>query len=283
MLGGIDLEYVRARRVLLDALEALQDQREAIILVGAQAVYLHTGDTNLAVAPYTTDADLVLDPSLLQSDPRLEQAMERAGFSLRSTDWPGIWSSERENIEVDLIVPAAVSGIGGTRSARIEGHAKRVAMKTRGLEGALIDKQPMMIESLESEDKRRFEIAVAGPTALLVAKLHKLGERQNDPTRLKAKDALDTYRLLRKVETEKFVRVFVSLNGDERSRLVTREAIRYLQSLFADVGGMGSQLAAQALDQLVDPDEVTQSCAFLAMDILLQLQDVLPDIFEDSN
>ncbi len=32
--------YVLARRVLLDALEALGDHREAIVLVGAQAVYL---------------------------------------------------------------------------------------------------------------------------------------------------------------------------------------------------------------------------------------------------
>jgi len=156
-------------------------------------------------------------------------------------------------------------------------------MKTRGLEGALIDKQAMIIESLESEDKRCFEIAVAGPTALLVAKLYKLGERQNDPTRLKAKDALDTYRLLQEIETEEFVTVFISLDGDERSSRVARKAITYLQILFGDAAGAGSQLAAQALDQLVDPDEVAQSCAFLATDILSRLRDVLPDVFSDSD
>ncbi len=32
--------YVAARRVLLDALDALAGQREALILVGAQAVYI---------------------------------------------------------------------------------------------------------------------------------------------------------------------------------------------------------------------------------------------------
>ncbi len=61
MTGGsepIDEQYVRARRVLLDALEALQDQRGAVILVGAQAIYLHVGDADLAVAPFNTDADL---------------------------------------------------------------------------------------------------------------------------------------------------------------------------------------------------------------------------------
>ena len=51
----MDELYVMARRVLLDALEALGAHRDAIILVGAQAVYLRVGEADLAVAPYTTD------------------------------------------------------------------------------------------------------------------------------------------------------------------------------------------------------------------------------------
>ena len=35
--------YVAAREVLLDALDALGEQREALILAGAQAIYIHTG------------------------------------------------------------------------------------------------------------------------------------------------------------------------------------------------------------------------------------------------
>ncbi len=57
----MDELYVIARRVLLDALEAFGPHRDAAILVGAQAIYLHTGDAELAVAEYTTDADLALD------------------------------------------------------------------------------------------------------------------------------------------------------------------------------------------------------------------------------
>ncbi len=76
-----DPEYVLARRVLLDALEALGDQRDAVVLVGAQAIYLHTGDADLAVAPYTTDGDLALDPSRLMEDPKLAEAFRGAGFS----------------------------------------------------------------------------------------------------------------------------------------------------------------------------------------------------------
>ena len=65
MSGEPDRQYVVARSVLLDALDALGAQREAVILVGAQAIYLHTAAVELAVAEFTTDADLTLDPALL--------------------------------------------------------------------------------------------------------------------------------------------------------------------------------------------------------------------------
>ena len=42
MRGDPDPLYVAARSVLLNALEARGPQRDAIVLVGAQAIYLHT-------------------------------------------------------------------------------------------------------------------------------------------------------------------------------------------------------------------------------------------------
>jgi hypothetical protein len=45
----IDPIYIVARAALLDALDALADQRGAVILVGAQAIYLHTGDADIAI------------------------------------------------------------------------------------------------------------------------------------------------------------------------------------------------------------------------------------------
>lgn len=70
-LPGVDPTYVEARRVLLDALTALAPFGRAVIVAGAQAIYLLTGDADLAVAPYTTDADLTLDPSPLGDEPEL--------------------------------------------------------------------------------------------------------------------------------------------------------------------------------------------------------------------
>ena len=94
MPGVPDPEYVLARRVLLDALQALGEQRSAVLLVGAQAIYLHTGDADLAVAPYTTDGDVAIDPSRLKDDPKLAEALGGAGFSAY-TGQVGTWIMSR--------------------------------------------------------------------------------------------------------------------------------------------------------------------------------------------
>jgi hypothetical protein len=80
-MSEFDELHVMARRVLLDVLGAPGDHRDALILVGAQAVYLRVGDADLAITPYTTDADLVIDPAVLAEIPPLERALLDAGFS----------------------------------------------------------------------------------------------------------------------------------------------------------------------------------------------------------
>jgi hypothetical protein len=74
-MSEMDELYVMARQVLLDALGALGEHREAIVLVGAQAVYLRVGEADLAVAPFTTDGDLAIDPGALAKIPPLEKAL----------------------------------------------------------------------------------------------------------------------------------------------------------------------------------------------------------------
>lgn len=82
-------QYVQARRVLLDALEALGGHRSSVILVGAQAIYFHAGEATFGMVPYTTDADLAVDPRLLETAPPIELAMTSAGF--RHGVQPGVW------------------------------------------------------------------------------------------------------------------------------------------------------------------------------------------------
>jgi hypothetical protein len=84
--AGPRIEYIEARRVLLDALTALTPHLDALVLVGAQAVYLRTSGRIETYQPFTTDADadVVLDPGLLGPIPPLGQAMEAAGFEGRT-------------------------------------------------------------------------------------------------------------------------------------------------------------------------------------------------------
>lgn len=44
---------IEARSALLDACDALQHQLAAVVLVGAQAIYLHTGSAEVALAETT--------------------------------------------------------------------------------------------------------------------------------------------------------------------------------------------------------------------------------------
>ncbi len=69
--GEVDEEYVLARRALLDAADALSEHLDAVVLVGAQAIYLQTGAAELAIAEYTTDADLSIQPAGLRDAPRI--------------------------------------------------------------------------------------------------------------------------------------------------------------------------------------------------------------------
>ena len=273
MPGAPDQLYVLARRVLLDALVALTDHHGAIILVGAQALYLYTGEGELATAPYTTDGDLVLDPDQLGPVPILEQTLAEAGFSRASADGAlGTWIG-RDNVQIDLMVPTGVAPPGsGRRSVALGPHGNRTARTARGLEAALIDQQVMELAALDPADGRKVLVKVAGPSALLIAKLHKLADRRHSPRRQDDKDALDIYRLLQAISTETFSATIRTLLDAGLSAAITTEALTHLTELFADADAEGAQMAARAVVFLDDPDTVAASCAALAQDLLQALQ-----------
>ena len=125
MPGVRDSLYVRARAGLLDAAEALATHLDAMVLVGAQAVYMHTGDSDLAVAEYTTEADLAVSPVEIAAAPLLGDLLVASGFAWR--DQPGSWLSPG-GVSVDLLVPESLAG-PGSRGARLGPHGKRVARR----------------------------------------------------------------------------------------------------------------------------------------------------------
>lgn len=266
--SGASELYVRARRALLDAVEALQEHLDALVLVGAQAIYLHTGVADVAIATYTKDSDVVVDPSVLGPEPLLEEAMRSAGFELRQDQaQPGEWVS-RSGMPVDLLVPEAVGG-AGKRAARIRPHDKSSARKVIGLEAALVDNARQQIHSLEpSVDERTFRLKVAGPTALLIAKLHKIGERQAQPSRLDNKDAHDIYRLLLAADTSVFSSTVPLLLQDDLAAPVTNTAVRYLEELFADPTSLGSTMAGAAERGVGRSAQVAAGASALARDLL---------------
>jgi len=271
----VDELYVIARRVLLDALEALGPHRNATMLVGAQAIYLHTGDADLAVAEYTTDADLALDPDLLEEIPPLELALQDAGFLPMGKRGVGVWKTTHPDqhandveVQVDLLVPSSVSPGKGRRAARLPGHDDHAARKVDGLEGVLVDQAEMEIGSLEPDtDPRRITAKVAGPGALLVAKLFKISERSGT-ARANDKDALDVLRILQGIETETLAASFDRIRTDERSAAAAERATEMLQAFFGTRGSDGSTMAARATQPLMDEDQVRLACEFLAVDLL---------------
>lgn len=266
--GDSDL-LVAARGALLDALEALHAHRHAVIVIGAQAIYLHTGAGEVALAEATKDSDLALDTRILPSEPLLEQAMTAAGFrrDLQAPQ-PGSWLNP-VGIPVDLMVPESLAGTSGRRGARIPPHSKHAARRAAGLEAALIDHAPMVVTALAPGDGRAYVANVAGPAALLVAKLHKLGERQATPGRLVDKDAHDLYRLLRVIPTDRLASSLEQLARNELAGMVTKEALTYLNDLFAaGPEAVGSTMAGRAEEGVGDPLTVSASVVFLAQDLL---------------
>ncbi len=266
MPGAPDPLYVKAREILLDALEALGPHRSSLVLVGAQAIYLHTGEADIAVAPFTTDADVIIDPDGLADQPIIGEVLQASGFLLG--DQPGQWV--KDGARVDLMVPEAIAG-AGRRSVRLGPHGSRVARKARGLEGALVDQEMREIASFH-EGGRRFELLVAGPGALLVSKLHKLAERVEQPGRVKDKDALDILRLLRGASTESISQRLRGLRQDPRSAAVTDEALKHLEGLFARPEAAGSTFASRAAAGLEPEDTIRASCAALTEELIHALE-----------
>lgn len=276
----MDELYVVARQVLLDAIEGLGDvHRNAMVLVGAQAVYLRVGEADLAVAPYTTDGDLAIDPQVLAEIPPLERALRAAGFLPKTNISVGMWITKRATaqnpeteVQVDLLVPSSVSPGTGRRAARLPGHDTRVARIAKGLDGVLVDVDVMKVAAFDPSDGRSVELRVAGPAALLVAKAHKISDRRGSD-RQSDKDALDVLRLLRGTETKELAARYRRLFANDRAAGEARAGRAMIEEQFGSRQGVGIDMAIRSAGPLADADEVAISCEALVHDLLGELDD----------
>jgi len=230
------------------------------------------------VAEYTTDADLALDPDLLAKIPPLERALEAAGF-YGSSSAIGVWKTRRRtstlrdiDVQVEVLVPTSVSPGSGRRAARLQGHSVNAARKVDGLEGVLVDLAEHDIASLEpAVDPRVIRAKVAGPGALLVAKMFKIHERRGS-ARANDKDALDVLRILQGTPTEDLALRLTSILGDSRSATTGVRALELFAEFFGNRGGEGSVMAARAAQPVIDADQVRLTCEMLAGDLLEALE-----------
>ncbi|MFF2088584.1 hypothetical protein ACFVVM_32775 [Nocardia sp. NPDC058176] len=244
-----------------------------MIIIGAQAVYLHTGSARVAIAESTKDSDVAIDLRRLGEDPTIDAAMRRANFIPDPEKLqPGAWVTVEDGIPVDIMVPAALAaGPKGKRSVNKPPHHKMSMRRAHGLEAAVVDFGEMIVRSLDPADGRAIAARVAGPAALIVAKCHKIGERVGDPNpdRLNDKDAHDLYRILLTFDTDVLAATFAVLLADEISSEVTDEAVTYLDDLFgAGPEAIGSAMAGSAEEGVGEPEEVALATSILAADLV---------------
>ena len=120
----------------------------------------------------------------------------------------------------------------------------------------------MTITALAAEDKRAYEIRVAEPAALLVAKVHKLVERID----VNNKDAFDIFRLLRAVDADELTEVALLLTHPI-SAPVTVEAITRFRDLFETVAA-GTQLVVKHVAGIENQDIIVASCVALSQELI---------------
>ncbi len=85
---------------------------------------------------------------------------------------------------------------------------------------------------------------MAGPTALLIAKLHKLHDRVSDPQRpdrVRGKDAADIYRLMQNLAIGDCTATLRTLLDNDTAGPVTALALTYLDELFSNPRYAGSR------------------------------------------
>lgn len=260
-----DERLVRARDVLLAGLNALGPQREALTVVGAQAVFEHTRGRNDISLTLTVDGDTSVAPALVDPSFDIGQAMTSAGF-VAHPGRPGIWGLPGlgdETTGFDLLVPGALAG-PGRRGARVPGQDRHAIGRADGLELSLLDREKRALCALDGSG-RSLEAYVAGPAALMCAKAHKLAERLAQASgsgrdRVKAKDAADVWRLMMVSDPAQVRSTFARFEDHEVLGPPIARGRAYLEALFGP-GGPALALATASLGNRVAEGYVAKTIA----------------------
>jgi hypothetical protein len=248
----------------------LGEHSRAVVVAGAQAIYMRAGPGVLPIADLTTDADLALDPDLLSPTPDLEAMLESGGFEhvkRNGAPEPGSWQidavlrGEEVKIPLDLIVPEGVSP-DGRRGARLGPHGNRAARRSAGLEAALVENELTAITALDPSDSRSAEARVAGLPALLIAKAYKIHDRieVGIADRTYDKDASDVVRIMQSLAPAPMAAALAGLRASSIAGGSTVLGMTYLEELFGRRNGEGIAMAIRALRVAMPEERVRAIC-----------------------
>ena len=165
-------------------------------------------------------------------------------------------------------MPERLAG-SGRRGVRLGAHGNKAARRAHGVEACLVDSDEMVVSALDPADGRSCCLSVAGPAALVVAKVHKIVDRSDEQrARVRDKDALDVFRLLRAVGTNDFHARFAKLGRSELAGEVTSAALVHFARLFTDPSSEGVEMVVRATRPLVSADEVRAACHLLGRELM---------------
>lgn len=260
-----------ARQVLVDVLRIMAPYREAVTVVGAQAVYLRTGKVDLVDEAFTDDGDFAVDPDVsarTDVDEGLGELLKAASLDLetdgRGKAMPGKWQKvvpgTLQVVKVDLMVAQLAGehgpGKAGRRSYRLgPPHGKNDLRLAYGIEACHVDRDLLRIDAPDGTSVLAY---VASGAALLVAKAHKIHDRRAGPQRRQSnKDALDACRIMRTHGPDDVADRLRTVIAEHPhlSPSVTEGADRIID-LFRGGSAAGTRLLAAAMVEQPEPADI---------------------------
>lgn len=118
------------------------------------------------------------------------------------------------------------------------------------MEAALVVREPKRIAAIDPEDHPSVSVAVAGPRALLISKVHKIADRVESERHERTavgKDASDVYRLIQPTSVQEMAGGFRRALSSDVARRVTKLAMVRLDDLFNRRAAAGVEMAIRAI------------------------------------
>lgn len=252
------VETVSARRLLLDAADALEPVLAAVVLGGGQAIDVRVPRETLPIPLSTQDSDLTIDVEALTGPAPFEDLLLAA--DLVPAGRHGHWQrrenrllqhlTRRRPVRVDVMVPDET---WPESTAGLDPRKGGAASLMPPMVLTVLDDSPTSVGALDSSDLRRRTLRVAGAASLLLTKVHKFQTkllraiaRRRPLSTMSIKDILDVLRLLL-APGDDIESGLDRIRSSPRGRSVLCESLTFLDQHFARPQGLGWLFARETL------------------------------------